>query len=502
MADAAGDRVMCHACGGVWPRSEHGLICPQCQSDFTEIVEIPPDPDEEPPLTSDRPDSASSPRSAGSPLNPWADHDPWAAQGDHDRNDGNQPRDSGVAGGGYQHRTYRSPDGRFTFSTTTYTHGFGGQSPSTQTTSNLDPLSMVQSMDNIFRGLTSTYQNRERSASVSSSGQASSQPRGQGQRLGSFEFNIESGNSATSSQDGGLHPRDADGPQPINNPLRTLSDILELFRADLSANAQAAGHGGARVVTGTNPLAMLSSLLSFDRLGDAVYSQEELDRVISQLIDQTANRGAPPPAPATAIRSLPKKKVDTEMLGHEGRAECSICMDAVEVGTEVTVLPCKHWFHYNCIELWLNQHNTCPHCRRGIDSPQTEGTNDNPVVIADSPEPVSRRTSSAAANPGRSSQPPPGAWPEQSPSSWSSRSFSSWSATSPGPSSEGPVQRQEQGRGQGQDQEHNQGHDPGESQDRNHGQDQRRDSRGEGSSTGSGFTGWVRNRLGGGGSSS
>ncbi|PYH80704.1 hypothetical protein BO82DRAFT_285662 [Aspergillus uvarum CBS 121591] len=465
MADAAGDRVMCHACGGVWPRSEHGLICPQCQSDFTEIVEIPPDPDEAPSLTSDRPDSAASPRSAGSPLNPWADHNPWAAQGDHDRNDGNQLRDSG---GGFQHRTYRSPDGRFTFSTTTYTHGFGGQSPSTQTTSNLDPLLMVQNMDNIFRGLTSTYHNRERSASVSSSGQASSQPRGQGQRLGSFEFNIETGNSATSSQDGGLHPRDADGPQPINNPLRTLSDILELFRTDLGANAQAAGNGGARGVTGTNPLAMLSSLLSFDRMGDAVYSQEELDRVISQLIDQTANRGAPPPAPATAIRSLPKKKVDTEMLGHEGRAECSICMDAVEVGTEVTVLPCKHWFHYNCIELWLNQHNTCPHCRRGIDSPQTEGTSDNPVVIADSPEPVSRRTSSAAANPGRSSQPPPGAWPEQSPSSWSSRSFSSWSAT----------------------------------QDRNHGQDQRRDSRGEGSSTGSGFTGWVRNRLGGGGSSS
>ncbi|RAL10631.1 putative RING finger domain protein [Aspergillus homomorphus CBS 101889] len=369
MADAAGDRVMCHACGGVWPRSEHGLICPQCQSEFTEIIEIPPDPDEEPPLVSDRPDSASasSPRSAGSPLNPWADHNPWAHQDDHDRNDGDHPWDSG---NGFRHRTYRSPDGRFTFSTTTYTHGFGGgQSPSTQGNPNLDPLMMVQNMDNIFRGLTGPYQQRNRSASVSSSGQASSQARGQGQRLGTFEFNIDTGNSATPSQDGGLHPRDADGPQPMNNPLRALGDILELLRPDSAANTQAGGNGGARIVTGVNPLAMLSSLLAFDRLGDAVYSQEELDRVISQLIDQSANRGAPPPAPASAIQSLPKKKVDEEMLGHEGRAECSICMDNVEVGTEVTVLPCKHWFHYSCIELWLNQHNTCPHCRRGIDSP-------------------------------------------------------------------------------------------------------------------------------------
>jgi E3 ubiquitin-protein ligase RNF115/126 len=102
------------------------------------------------------------------------------------------------------------------------------------------------------------------------------------------------------------------------------------------------------------------------RQGDAVYSQEELDRVISQLIDQNTNGGAPPPAAQSAIQSLPKRKVDKEMLGNDAKAECSICMDAVALGTEVAVLPCKHWFHFSCIEMWLNQHNTCPHCRRGI----------------------------------------------------------------------------------------------------------------------------------------
>lgn len=149
------------------------------------------------------------------------------------------------------------------------------------------------------------------------------------------------------------------------------SSILELFRADFGGGGGGPGGpgGGVRVMTGPNPLAMLSTLLNFDRHGDAVYSQEELDRVISQLIDQNMNGTAPPPASEAAIHSLPKKQVDQEMLGSEGKAECSICMDPVPLGTEVTELPCKHWFHYNCIEMWLTQHNTCPHCRRGITSP-------------------------------------------------------------------------------------------------------------------------------------
>lgn len=147
--------------------------------------------------------------------------------------------------------------------------------------------------------------------------------------------------------------------------------ILEMFRQDFGQGAGGPGGPGGdgfRVMTGPNPLAILSTLLTHGRHEDAVYSQDELERVITQLFEQNASGNAPPPASQNAIQSLPKKKVDQEMLGSEGKAECSICMDTVELGTEVTVLPCKHWFHYGCIEVWLNQHNTCPHCRRSIDA--------------------------------------------------------------------------------------------------------------------------------------
>ena len=39
--DDGGDRMFCHQCGSIWlRRAESGLVCPYCESDFTEIVSI------------------------------------------------------------------------------------------------------------------------------------------------------------------------------------------------------------------------------------------------------------------------------------------------------------------------------------------------------------------------------------------------------------------------------------------------------------------------------
>lgn len=34
------ERVFCHPCGARWNRNEHGLICPNCESEFVEIVSL------------------------------------------------------------------------------------------------------------------------------------------------------------------------------------------------------------------------------------------------------------------------------------------------------------------------------------------------------------------------------------------------------------------------------------------------------------------------------
>lgn len=32
--------VFCHECENEWYRDEHGIICPQCTSEFTEVVSL------------------------------------------------------------------------------------------------------------------------------------------------------------------------------------------------------------------------------------------------------------------------------------------------------------------------------------------------------------------------------------------------------------------------------------------------------------------------------
>ncbi|CAP70313.1 uncharacterized protein PODANS_3_3960 [Podospora anserina S mat+] len=111
--------------------------------------------------------------------------------------------------------------------------------------------------------------------------------------------------------------------------------------------------------------------------GDAVFTQEALDRIITQLMENSPQTNAAPPASETAIASLERKKVDAELLGPEGKAECTICIDEFKMGDEVTVLPCSHWYHGECVVLWLKEHNTCPICRKPIENREENNAGDN-----------------------------------------------------------------------------------------------------------------------------
>lgn len=198
---------------------------------------------------------------------------------------------------------------------------------------------------------------------------------------------IPGGHRFTYHQTARLFPRDTNQPHAHLEPVDDLNNVLAGLFTALGENpgqrTPGSQTGQPSQPPQINPLAAIfAAVLNPDLAhhGDFVYTQEALDRIISQLMEQNATGNAPGPATAEAIAALPKKKVSIEMLGPDGRAECSICMDEVDVGDEVTELPCHHWFHQQCVGMWLGEHDTCPHCRKGImdHSKHNENTTSSP----------------------------------------------------------------------------------------------------------------------------
>ncbi|XP_042493145.1 RING-H2 finger protein ATL39-like [Macadamia integrifolia] len=48
--------------------------------------------------------------------------------------------------------------------------------------------------------------------------------------------------------------------------------------------------------------------------------------------------------------------------------ECAICLSNIKGEEMAILLPnCKHMFHSQCINMWLNSHTTCPNCRSTVE---------------------------------------------------------------------------------------------------------------------------------------
>ncbi|KFK43767.1 hypothetical protein AALP_AA1G170200 [Arabis alpina] len=53
--------------------------------------------------------------------------------------------------------------------------------------------------------------------------------------------------------------------------------------------------------------------------------------------------------------------------GDENGSDCVVCLSKLKKGEEVRKLECRHVFHKQCLEGWLQHLNfTCPLCRSGL----------------------------------------------------------------------------------------------------------------------------------------
>ncbi|XP_058096434.1 E3 ubiquitin-protein ligase MPSR1-like [Magnolia sinica] len=82
-----------------------------------------------------------------------------------------------------------------------------------------------------------------------------------------------------------------------------------------------------------------------------------LDALVREISEMETGKKGPPPASKASIESMPKVEISKE------GEECAICLEGMEVGGEAKEMPCKHRYHWNCIEKWLRLHGSCPVCR-------------------------------------------------------------------------------------------------------------------------------------------
>ncbi|KAF3441891.1 hypothetical protein FNV43_RR15806 [Rhamnella rubrinervis] len=70
----------------------------------------------------------------------------------------------------------------------------------------------------------------------------------------------------------------------------------------------------------------------------------------------------------TVIESLPFFRFSSLKGSREG-LECAVCLSKFEDVEVLRLLPkCKHAFHINCIDHWLEKHSSCPLCRHRLSS--------------------------------------------------------------------------------------------------------------------------------------
>lgn len=112
--------------------------------------------------------------------------------------------------------------------------------------------------------------------------------------------------------------------------------------------------------------------LGLGRLNDAMLGPGALDILMQRFADgllQSGRHGSPPASKA-AVAAMPTLKISKQSMESmdgggldEELNQCAVCKEAFEIGGEVREMPCKHFYHSNCILPWLELHSSCPLCR-------------------------------------------------------------------------------------------------------------------------------------------
>ena len=114
-----------------------------------------------------------------------------------------------------------------------------------------------------------------------------------------------------------------------------------------------------RITNPNNPLVQLIT-----NLMNSEYENDEIENILNYIMNNDENKYGSPPAAKSEINKLKKYVLSKENLNNFGcENSCSVCKEDFAIGNKMMDLPCKHYFHEECLLPWLNQHDSCPICR-------------------------------------------------------------------------------------------------------------------------------------------
>jgi len=90
--------------------------------------------------------------------------------------------------------------------------------------------------------------------------------------------------------------------------------------------------------------------------------------------DMRKGKAHPPPPTALHTRHGGKCRCSPADGSDELAEACSICQDDFAEGDDWIQMPCKHFFHTDCLMPWLKEHNSCPTCRAVVDEEPPQDT--------------------------------------------------------------------------------------------------------------------------------
>ncbi|KAJ9154178.1 hypothetical protein P3X46_027541 [Hevea brasiliensis] len=93
----------------------------------------------------------------------------------------------------------------------------------------------------------------------------------------------------------------------------------------------------------------------------------------------------------SVIRSIPIFKFkkggnNSRDFGERSFCECAVCLNEFEEDEKLRIIPnCRHVFHIDCIDVWLQNNANCPLCRNSI-STTTRFPTDHVIAPSSSPQ--------------------------------------------------------------------------------------------------------------------